>query len=239
MLLSLEQIYMFSLCPKAYRFSDKHPALSYLDIMFPATKETEVILRMAQLAYRSSFVNRQHVKWNQLRGALLKECVKNEVGPDKMLLALNDWFYKYYKKDNRVGLSNLIIKEQFCDAIITGNAPLVVLGDGDKYPHAFQVYRSRNGSLLKSEKEDMQNNFLLRAYLWLLSRHVGANIHTIEVFSLSKNTVTCTEISVPPEHNSMESNIEQILKSILHGVDYPSQNLDICNNCFFRKDCTI
>src|SRR5262245_14854195 len=134
--ISLEQIMMYSKCPRqlGYHIAAKIPVHNTI-----SSKDRIIIKELIKQAYINRTKNNYNPQWETIKARVNKayfekvdvsnkeQFKKVYESSIKCLSILNDWYYKYFLLDDRTGIVNVPLNIDVSKSIVTGVIDIVLI----------------------------------------------------------------------------------------------------------------
>ena len=238
MILSLDDIEIFTSCPRYYWFRQKSDYIGHKD-----SKTLSIVKKLISRSYIRRTEYFKKVEWRVLTGWLDKEIFKDVdiTNPmelknarqmaENILIFLRKWYYSDYLRNDDESFIDVPFSYSYCSNELREVIPLVHSGEN--------LTISMVGDI-EMNNIKMYNNIKIMAMGWLAINELGLDKVNIKYLYFGPGSAfKKTQIEISPKKcSNIKSIIQQVLMSVSNKINYPSKT-EQCLSCEFKKYCTI
>jgi hypothetical protein len=237
--LSLEQIQIYSSCPRQYGYSIGAPK--------PQAPEDHFIKSSIRTLIKQSYANRSEhgydPQWDTIKSRVNKLCFKDININDKeafqfaykrsynILRVMHHWYYKLFCNDSVEGLVNVPLNVLVNKTTVNAEIDIALLDSKHKLIPIIFNYNDILPTML-------YNNIQFKTLLWMIYKETGVYPKLVYYYVINNESIHKHEVYNKTPLNVIENYVNFIVRGIENKIFYPSVNTQ-CDTCSYNKICTI
>ena len=237
MIIPIEHIKSFTECPRYYRLSlDVVPALIPFRHSVIESVIKEAYLQAIETGFRMDWKRVIHLVDAQIfKGVDIEDPEKYENGKQlatHILESLQKWYHTLYLESNMETYVDIPMKTVVSKHTVHGIIPMLQL--------CKEVPIITTISDLSMNQSRLYNNLSIRALAWLVQKELNCEAVKINGLGIgARGALDMVQIWIGQEdHKRVDTTIEQVVRLIAAGVNYPSVT-EKCNTCAFMGGCKL
>lgn len=239
MQLTLEDIELYSKCPKQYSFykaTKTNPIIHYKD-------EERIVKEIIKQSYINRTQHNYDPEWSTIKSRINKYCFEGVDVSQKdifepvyrksiqIMTALHYWYYNMFVNDSRFGIVNVPLSINVANSTINMVADIVLIDqEHGPVPIIFGDTTTKSTTVNRDIK--------FKTMLLALAKQTQTAVRAAEMVLITPETVKYKKLLNKTPIDTIEKYVTFIVKGIEHSIFYPSVN-EQCNNCSFRNVCVL
>jgi CRISPR/Cas system-associated exonuclease Cas4 (RecB family) len=234
MQINLNQIQLYSSCPRKFGFVQSVP---------PTKQEDNIFKTIIKQCYINRSQHGYDPQWETIKTRVNRHYFADVDIKDKeafstaykqslaTITVLHYWYHKTFMSDNRHGIVNIPLGVQVSNSTIVASVDIILLDQ--KYGPVPLIFSDNYPSLLT-----LHNDIKFKTLLWLIWKETTYESKKTEFAITTSESIKYTSIYNKSSMDTIEKYVNFIVRGIENKVYYPSVNTQ-CNSCEYAKICVI